>query len=318
MPALYLMMEPAQSWRFGLAVTTPFGLATEYDPDWVGRYHAIKSELLTININPTLAYQVTDQLSLGFGVVAQYASAELTNAINMRTITGGLVPTDGRLAIEGDDWGHGYTAGLLYQPVAGTRLGFAFRSKIDHTLSGDLDFSVPAPVAANPAFRDGGGGADLTTPEIATLSAFHELTPDLAVMGELQWTNWSRFSNLVVKRDTGTVIRAQPENWQDTFFVALGARYRIADGWTLRTGVAYDQSPVREAFRTARIPDQDRTWVSLGLGYDFGPAFSAGLAYTHIFVRDADIDEISATGDRLRGRYENAVDIVALQATLRF
>ncbi|MGD8703633.1 MAG: outer membrane protein transport protein, partial [Desulfosarcina sp.] len=144
-PNLFYMHDFSDKWKAGIGITAPFGLVTEYDNGWVGRYYALKSDLATLNINPSVAYKINDQWSLGVGISFQRVEAELTQAIDWGTalVSQGLAPPtlsqnlDGTAKIEGDDWGFGANVGLIFEPRPGTRLGLHYRSQIDHTLEGD-------------------------------------------------------------------------------------------------------------------------------------------------------------------------------------
>ena len=132
----------------------------------------------------------------------------------------------------------------------------------------------------------------------------------------------SSFDELKIRLGSGDEI-VTPERWDDSWFVALGAEYRPHDDLALTVGAAFDQSPIDDRFRTPRIPGNDRTWVSLGVAWTPRPSVTVGGGYSHLFVADGDVDlqggatDAGGRGD-LRGRFENAVDIVVLQGTLRF
>jgi long-chain fatty acid transport protein len=110
----------------------------------------------------------------------------------------------------------------------------------------------------------------------------------------------------------------EPEQWRGTWFGSVGARYRPTPDWTIRGGLAFDPTPIRDQFRTARVPDADRYWLALGLGYGWTPQLRFDAAYAHVFLGKAPINEVAPTGDVLVGRYSNHADIVSLSATLRF
>lgn len=343
-PSLYGMWAVSDHLRLGLGVNAPFGLESRYDSDWVGRYHAIGSELKTVNINPVVAWRVTDRLSFGVGFQAQRAEATLSNALDFGTIGTLLPPSlggaavpgaspgnpaqDGFFKLDGEDWGFGWNAGLLFEPRPGTRFGLAFRSQIEHSFDGDADFTVPemfsAAFAPSGLFRDTGAEADLTTPESWSFGAYHEINPRWAIMAEAAGTRWSRFDELVIDFDNP----AQPDNvteeeWNDTTYYAFGVTFRPSNAWALRGGVAWDESPVPDATRTPRIPDEDRTWLSLGVQWrpTAHLVFDAGL--THIWVDDSELDlKATGTGNTFRGNlagtYDNAIDIATVQATWQF
>lgn len=336
-PALYAAASLPGRLAVGIGITTPFGLETSYRDDWVGRYHALKSELLTVNINPAVAWRPRDWLALGLGFQVQYADGELSNAVDFGTIGAaagipGATPgrQDGRATLTGDDWGVGLTAGLIVEPRPGTRVGIAYRSEIDHEISGDAKFSgddagVAAFIrSATGAFDDTAATMELKTPASLSVGVHQALTDRLAVMAELQWTDWSTFDELEIDFEN----EAQPdsvteERWRDSWFAALGATYALTDDVKLRGGVAFDQSPVRDRYRTPRIPDGDRYWLAAGASWHPSPWAEVSLAYTYIFVDDTSVDlDADDEGNRFRGDlsadYESHINLLALGVSLRF
>lgn len=314
--------------KVGLGVNTPFGLAIEYKPDWVGRYQALNSRLITINVNPAIAYKVTDTLSIGAGLNIQYAEAQLTNAIDFGLIgrLSGLrtLPqqADGKVAVVGDDWAVGFNLGLLYEPTKTTRFGVAYRSPITHELKGEADFTVPAvaaPLAARGRFVDTGASAKLKLPDTLAFSVYHEVSPQWALMGDVTWTRWSRFEELRIKFDNPLQPDSvQPEDWRDTVRLGLGVKYNATEKLTLRAGFAFDPSPVRRNLETPRLPGGDRTWLSVGLGYQLSPSFSVDVGYAHLFVKDSPINQSSPTAGNLVGEIQSSVNIVGVQVNWRF
>jgi len=333
-PNLYLAADINDHIKIGLGVHSPFGLKTEYDQRWVGRYEAIKSDLKTININPAISLKVRDRLSFGFGLDAQYIDAELSNAVDFGSIcamagagTCAAPQTrDGNLALKGNDWSWGYNFGVLLEPVQGTRLGLAYRSRIGHHLQGDAEFSnVPIELAGLPDVANGSIKADITLPETALVSVFHQLDDRWSIMGDVLWTRWSQFKELRVERNDGTLIGATTEHWHNTRRYALGATYIYSDAWKLRFGVAYDESPVSEAFRTPRIPDQSRWVLGLGANFKVSAADSLDVGYLHIFIKDASLNLNNplvaaqpAITRSLAGGYDSDVDVLSMQYTHAF
>ncbi|HMR32406.1 MAG TPA: TonB-dependent receptor [Geminicoccaceae bacterium] len=336
-PALYGGLRLGEQWVAGLGINAPFGLGTEYPDGWVGRYHAVDSSVKVIGVTPTLAYRPLPGLAFGAGLQASHADASLSNAIDFGTIGAGLgIPgslpgrQDGFARVDGDDWQLGYTLGALAEPISGTRIGIGYRSKVEHRLKGDADFSTAASPtgraieAATGAFADTGVGARIELPASASIGIQQRITDRVDVMAEAAWTNWSRFDELRLTFDNP----AQPDSvteykWKDSWFLALGATWRPRDDLTLRAGVAHDQTPVDEAHTTPRIPDGDRTWLSLGVGWMPLPWLSLDAAVTHIFVEDAEVRlEASEPGNATRGDldadYDNSIDLVTISAKLRF
>jgi len=154
---------------------------------------------------------------------------------------------------------------------------------------------------------------DITLPDTFSGSVVHQLNPQLDLLADVTWTGWSTFQSLDVIRSNGTTLTSIPENWRNTWRTSLGATHRYNDLWTARLGVAYDQTPVSDTYRTARIPDQDRTWFALGGQYKFAKNSAMDFGYAHLFMNSASISQnISAAGS-LQGNYSNAVNIYSLQ-----
>lgn len=335
-PALYYAMDLSPRMRFGIGVQAPFGLTTEYDDGWVGRYQALKSDLLTVNINPTLAYRLNDLVSVGGGISAQYVDVELSRAIDFGSVCigalgagvcgpAGYLPQarDGKATVKGDDWGFGFNLGIMFTPRSDLRYGIAYRSKIKHTLKGDARFDrpadLPAPLAASTAFTDGGASASVDLPETLSIGAYADLDRKWAVMGDVTWTRWSRFKELRIRFDNGAADSVTPEEWRDTVRVSAGVNYRYNDAWKLRGGIAYDQSPVKTAFRTPRIPDANRVWLAFGAQYKPTRHSSWNFGYAHLFVKDSSINKAEPpVGGTLVGTYENDVNILSVQYSHAF
>ncbi len=320
-PAFYAMWDVNPKIKAGLAVNTPFGLATEYDDGWAGRYYALESELKTINIAPSLAYKVDDKLSLGGGVQVQYASARLTGAVNYDAIFGGS-PADGKSIMEGDDIGWGFNFGALYEFDENTRIGASYRSRVHHSLEGDLNITnQPGPLVGNANFSDADIKAKLVTPDMFSVGIYHGLNEKWAVLADAAWTNWSLFKDLTVTNAVDNLQRQHvEENWEDTYFVALGTEYKRDADTTYQFGVAYDKSPVKDEYRTFRIPDSDRFWVSAGYRKNINQKWTFNAGYSHIFAQDATVteDAEAATHGTISGEFNSNVNILSLGLKYNF
>lgn len=338
---------------FGLGVNAPFGLETDYEDDWVGRYHALNSAIQTININPSLAYRVNDKLSIGGGISIQYVHAELSQAIDSTAVclnvTGGDVTTctnvglspdtvgggtvDSKAELEADNVDYGFNLGLTYQATPATRIGAAYRSSIEHTAEGDAKFSLNAGLAAllgpvNAQLAAAGQGlvladSDITAsvelPESFSLSFAHQATPKLQVLGDVTWTGWSSFDELRIHYDSGQDDSVTEEAWEDVMRYSLGFNFAKTDQLTLRAGVAFDEEAIPDPeHRTPRIPGNDRTWVSVGAGYDYSPTFHVDVGFAHLFVDETPADHTDENGYTFRGEYSADVNILSAQLNWNF
>jgi long-chain fatty acid transport protein len=317
-PNIYLVTDITPTIKAGLGINAPFGLKTEYDNDWMGRFQAIKSELKTVNINPSIAYKVNDQLSLGVGVSAMWTQAELTKAVN-------AVASESSVKVKGDDWGYGYNLGAVFQATSDTRFGIAYRSKVNQHLEGTSSSAFTALNASPTQTLNTNISASVVLPENVSLSAFSRIDDKWDLMGDVTWTHWSRFKELRIIREngTGSTLAVTTENWHNTLRYSIGANYHYSDTLKFRAGLAYDEEAIDDQFRTARIPGNDRKWVSLGAAYQVTPAGRLDVGYAHLFISDATIndDQSSATQGRaghLIGSYDGDVNILSLQYTHNF
>lgn len=298
-PNAYIAYRLTPDIHVGVGMNAPFGLKTEYDSTWAGRTQGIKSELKTINLNPSIAWKATNTLSLGAGLSIQYAKSTLTN------LTGA-----GLLTVEGDDYGWGFNLGALWQLSDATRIGLAYRSEVDQKLEGTAEFSVVTAL-------NGPVTASVTLPDSASLSLVHQLNPRLELLADMTWTGWSDFDQLRIVRTNGTLLGVTQENWRDSYRYSVGANYRLNDKLTLRGGAAYDETPVSGAFRTVRIPDESRTWLAFGAQYRLSDKTALDFGYAHLFVKEAKINK-TENGVTLTGKYDSSVDILSAQLTHNF
>ncbi|HET7370745.1 MAG TPA: outer membrane protein transport protein [Gammaproteobacteria bacterium] len=322
-PALFFGAPINDRLAWGIGVYAPFGLNTDYPADWVGRYQAIYSGVAAVNLTPTVAYQVNDVWSVGLGIDVQYFSVKLTNnldygaacfgALDPVTCQGlGLVPQghDGYFGVEGNDTAIGWNVGL-HADFGSTLFGITYRSGIEHDIDGDVRFeAVPALFAAQGLFQDGSATASIETPQQVSLSFAQKLNERWTISGDATWMGWNSFDAIRIdfenpKQDT----IVQPEYWQNTWRYSIGVDWRYNDAWTLRGGLAYDETPIEDAYRTPRLPGDTRKWLALGATWHLGD-MDLDIGYAHLFVGDdIPIDEVGMTGDHLVGSYEVATDI---------
>jgi long-chain fatty acid transport protein len=288
---------------FGLALNAPFGLKTEYDAGWRGRFTAIKSEVKAVNINPSVGYKVSDTVSIGAGLSVQKLDAELTNQ-----------SAAGLATLKADDMGYGFNLGALFQLTPSTRIGAHYRSKIKYELEGTVAFAgVPA--------LNGDVSADLDVPASFSLSVFSTLNPQWEVMGDLTWTGWGELKRLDVIRTSGAVgstVTSLIFNWDDTWRYGVGANYKWNPTTKLRFGVAFDETPTNDVDRTARLPDQDRKWVAFGVQWKPSKTSILDVGYAHEFIKDASINNSQGAAGTVVGKFESKVDILSVQYSVSF
>ncbi len=320
-PSLYVSTPIGDRWAVGLGVGAPFGLKTEYESNWMGRFLGIKSELTTINVNPSVAFKVNDNISLGAGVNWQKVDATLTNA----TLIGAATPGLTELKADDDAWG--WNVGALFKLGSDMRVGVSYRSAMDYTLNGNVTTTNSATGAVvNSPLATFGAHADIKLPDMALLSVVQQFGEKWQLLGDLQYTNWSTIGTVnVINNSTGGTADRLVLNFDNAWRIALGVNYFSSEKWTFRGGLAWDQSPVNDQNRTVRLPDNDRYWFALGAQYKFGKGGALDLGYTHLFVQSASINQTKQSSlgpvtitNNVTGEYDNSVDIIGVQLTWTF
>ena len=328
-PNLYIAVPINRQWVFGLGVNAPFGLVTEYDGDWLGRYQAIKSDVKTINVNPAISFKPTDNIAIGIGANWQRIDAEFTSAVNYSgaiataaqaaagagqipaaAIPGVIASTpglDSHVKIDGDDSAWGWNVGILVDLTPQTQVGASYRSEIKYKVTGNASFDNPTPTGVPPqlapivtaltgainstALFNGGVTSDIKLPAVFNASIFHRLNSQWDLMADVQWTGWSSIKELKFVRTNGTVLSNTPENFDDAWRVSVGANYRYNDQWMFRGGIAWDQTPVNDQDRTPRLPDSDRWWLSAGAQYKLSKNLKFDAGFTYISNKDVSINQ---------------------------
>jgi len=363
-PNLYLTYPINPQWSVGIGVNAPFGLVTEYDPTWIGRFQGVKSEIETINVNPAVSWKPTDNVAVGFGANYQHIEAVFTSKVNYSgallkaAALNGIAPgspnfnaiaaaTPGLqsdVEVRGTDYTWGWNLGVLIDIDKASRLGAQYRSGMKYTVNGNVTFSnpalppLPSPIApivgalANGVntqmLYDSGVTSTIKLPEIVNVSYFRTLDPRWDIMADVQYTGWSSIQTLTFVRSDGNELQNTVESFRDAWRFALGANYRTNERWMLRGGLAYDQSPVRDADRTVRLPDADRTWLTLGAQYKANSSLWLDFGFAYVWVKRGNIDSMGSTNldsppnvpqnGLVNGSYSNNVVVLSGQITYAF
>ena len=328
-PSFYAVRKMGDALWAGIGFNTPFGLGTNYDEKWRGRYQATQTFLLVYNLNPSLAYRFDDHWSAGGGIDVQYSRGVFSDMIDFGSIGAasglGLVPQqdDGKVRVGGHAWAFGFDLGALWKPCAATKVGLAFHSKTVHDISGSAHFRVPedaAPLTADGAlFRNTNADAPLPMPASVSLSADQGISPGLALLADVTWTGWSALRRITIDFGNPSQPRiVEAFDWRDVWRWSLGARYRANARWTLRAGAAYEQTPVPASTREPRVPEANHEWVSAGFSYQASSRLDIDFFYVHLFTDKAKIDVSDPTAGTYVGRSDWNINNVGLSATLKF
>ena len=318
-PALHYVAPLSDIFAFGLSVDVPFGLKVNYGKQTELRYASTVASVQVVDISPVLSIKVTDQVSLGFGPDIQVMKGEFNQ---VGTMGGAELDSDGINTADGT--GYGMHAGIMYNINDNSRIGLSYHSQVVHHLTGTSTFSGPLaddfpPIASSRA------KVNLTLPPYTALSAYHKINPSVAVMASVIYTQWSTIQNLVLQNVAGVVdadattslTAMLPMHFHNSFNFSVGADYAVTDAMTLRGGIGYDQTPVKDAYRNVQLPDNDRYVFALGGHYQSTPTLGFDLGWSHIFINKAHVipppqvvgDEIVTTNGSVTG----GADVFAAQ-----
>lgn len=284
-PAFFATHQINDSLWVGLGITAPYGLKVRYGEGWEGRERGISASVITIDINPNIAWKINDMFSVGGGVSALYTHSKIKS---------GFPPALSRVADEfefkGSDWMFTYNLGLMFTPIETVRFGVSYRSaahvvaKGDYYIRGNVNF-------------EGSGKGRLTTPETVMLTATWEATDRLRLSALARWANWSKFETMqfsmndpnpratslipLLGHDLNTTTLEN--DWGSVWLYSLGADFKITDQWTIRGGIAYEDSPIKDPKkRTALIPDTKRLWLTCGASWTPNKNWQLDMGYGHI------------------------------------
>ena len=277
-PNAYLIIPLNEQWRLGFSATSYYGLGVKMPDNYSAGHFGNVSDIKTMDLGTSLAYRINEMWSIGAGISAIQGEGEVGGVFNVGQHK--IVKH-----LEGDGWALGWNAGVLLTPSQNTRVGLSYRHDTTLTLEGN------AQGANGLTPYEDTGRLDLPLPATAELALFHQLTDKLALHGSLNWTNWSKFVQLEAELDHQGSMHIKDEHWEDSWRYALGMTYQLTPQWQLRSGVAYDASPVPADRRTISIPDADRFWYSLGMGYQFTPNLTVDLGLTLIDGKKVDVTE---------------------------
>jgi long-chain fatty acid transport protein len=320
-PMGYYVKPIDDHWAFGIGVYAPFGLITDYEKGFAGRYFGSNSEVTVKTLQPTVSYAFNDKVSIGFGPTINRIDGTLESNLSITQAA-----PDGKVKIEGDDTALGYNVGILVQALDSTRVGLTYHSKVKYKLEGNtkVNYGLLGLIGQNSSQKYD-ASLDLTTPESVDFSVTHELNDQWTLYAGSTWTRWSRLKEITVENkgvqpalsgQFATITEEQ--NWHDTWAHAIGASYKLNKQWVLRTGLSVDQAPTNNVNRSPRIPTGDRTIFSVGAGWSPTDDLTIDVAYSYLQEEDVKVNNSNNRGQSYNATYSNSANGLGLGATYRF
>jgi len=302
---LYYVHSVSPDLKLGIGVGSYFGLGVNYSNEWAGKYYVQRASFTTAAVNPTIGYKVTNWLSVGGGV--SVVQGQLSERVAINTL---LEPGDGRLKYDASDVGYGYNIGALFELSPWTRLGVTYVSQVNLDFKDEMRFKNLDGTILGAALRASGLldaqlKINVNLPAQLAVGAYHALSENLALVGTVNWQNWSRFGQPEISvADSNTVT--DDLGYKDTYHAGIGVYYRVADPWLLMAGFGYDTSPTSSSSeRSPVLPLGAAFRYAAGVQYDWSKDFSIGAAYTLI---DAGSAKVNQSGGPLRGDLEGEYD----------
>lgn len=351
-PTGFMVIPINDRLSFGLSQVVPMGARTSYDDDWKGRDFAVDTKIETVGLTGSLSFKVNDRFSVGAGAILQHTSGFVSQNVDLYAAAsqspdfGGVEFAAGQggalMRVKVDNTSLGWFAGIAWKPTDQDTLGLNYHAKIKNKLEGKYNMYadpqsrliMTTPVVdgktlvelAYPGLHLYPDGANASTqldiPATASFDWVHQFSERWGVGFSATWTDWSSFKALTLKSEGATIVSI-PYRYKDAWQYSFGTDYKLTDDLTVRTGVSFDQTPTPDATRDPRIPDGDRTFVSLGFGYKIRavPGLSVDGAYSHQFVetvklRTENVNRLG--GATLDGKSEARGDVVSLSATYEF
>lgn len=299
-PHMYFTYQQGENLWINLATFSRFGLGTEFEEDWSGRYNVNYAGIETVSFSPSIAWKANDKLSLAIGPEFMWFKFRQDKVVDY---TGANDPTttdtDIDSALEGDSLGMGLMLAMHYQYNDDLAFGLTYRSQVEQEVNGEMTFSVPKSNPAYPVlvtkFATANAGARIILPDEIFAGVSYNVTDRLSVEADLVWTNWSLYNELNIENeDTGKLATSSTKDYNDTIRVQLGAEYQYNDWLTLRGGYVFDQSPIEDEYAEYLLPTGDRHLFSAGTGFRFDEHWTLDLSYTYLVAEERHFDERKA------------------------
>lgn len=323
LPSMFGQYNVNDKLFLGAGIYVPFGLATRYGHDsFIAKDNngVRRSELEVVDGNISAAYKVDNHLSLGVSGILRHIKGKLTSNVNKTLPVYGysnLAYSDFKVS----GWSTTMNLGAMYEFDEDTRVGLSYRFKSTqrttghHTVTVNPQFAAMAPILNMQDVNRYDSVSDPELPASWILSGYHKFGEKWGTTATVKYTQWHRFSVFPAYSSGSGNLDVQ-YRWKDAWNFALGQDYYLNENWTLRAGLAWDQSPVpNNTYRTNRIPDTDRLWTSFGVSYATGN-HQFDFGYAHLFMMHGKVWN-SAENDT-NAKYKSYSNMYALQYQYRF
>lgn len=301
----------SEKFSVGLGFTTPFGLGTEWDNDWVGKYLATKTSLMTFIVTPVVTYSPIKELSISAGFIYSFASVTIERKIQPSTI----LANDAYISLDGNDnAAYGFNAGIMIKPTDFLSIGASYHSEVKYGFTGTATTTGPAQLESQ--LPKGAISADLTTPQNIAVGVAVDLTKDLKVSADYQYVGWSSYDKLEVVFEESGTVSSSPRMYDNSYIIRFGADYKLNKQVSLMGGIYFDKNPVSTKYLNPSLPEADRLGLSFGIEGRLLDNLTVTGSYLFIRAKQltvSDSEEIySGPSSTFNGTYNSSANIFSL------
>lgn len=297
---IYVTYPITEDLHVGIGVNNPYGLGTEWPDTWSGRYITQKVDLKSFYFSPTVAYKVSDQLSLGVGF--NYVTGDVT-------LSRMVSPGDAQVELDLSGTGTGFNAGVLFKATPELSIGLSYRSSVNIEATGTADFTPSSAL-----FPEGDAGAALELPSTAFVGVAYKIMENFELEADYQFVGWSSYKELAIEFKKNNSKSVSPKNYEDTFIIRVGGEYTM-DALQIRCGYLFDNNPVTDHYSEPLLPDSDRNGFNIGAGYKINEALSVDVSY--LFLKFAD-RKVTNTEVQFDGTYQATANLFGINFGYNF
>jgi long-chain fatty acid transport protein len=318
-PHAYYTHQIDDKWWAGVGVFSRFGLGTEFNPAWPGRYNSYKANIQTLELNPNIAYKISDKLSIAGGLSLMWFDLELKRKLNTAAL--GVGDTD--FVLDGDSFGWGFNLAIHYKPTDWMQAGVSYRSRVSQHVEGDVKVSNQIAIPGVVNIVNMGGSGNLHLPDMIFAGVNFNIRPDLTLGGGIYWTRWDSYDKLEIQFDRpfGAPPAAKSTSrkaWDNVYRFLIGTEWKINPNWDLRLGYAFDEAPEPDDTIDFILPDNDRHMFSVGFGYHKNN-WALDFSYTYMLIIDRnEIAARAAQGIHACKFVDGVAHLIGLSYTYKF
>jgi long-chain fatty acid transport protein len=322
LPAIHLSAPVCKNIALGLSVVPAWGFTEDYGEASLARYNITRIYTRTIDIAPSIAFQITPQWSLGIGPDAHYFSVQSKVRVRTEGTLAPLIgtPGDSSSRFTANDWAYGGHIGILFKYNEATRIGLNYRSRLNMHLTGDSSFTL-----------DQGGFFETNTfklpiglPATTTLSAYHDMSPCWALMGTIAYDQWSSIQNYHARNyiqpptpdnPSGILPNVNlPQHMHNTVDLSIGTHYKLNDKLMLRASFKYEPTPTLDSYRNLDFPDGVKYGINIGARYQVNCKVALDFIYGHVFLPSTHINDVNpVSGALATGHNNTSIDLLGGQ-----